>query len=98
MTTEVANAFWIAVKMHRFLEVDARSSLEALGDMNLSLIELSWAQISQVLKIACKVDLTVYDASYLFLADQMDAQFVTADDKLYKKAKEAYNVLHIKDY
>ena len=63
---EVANALWRAVKLGRISEEDAQEALNALNDMKIKLYELDWTEISQGLSTACKLDLTVYDASYLF--------------------------------
>ncbi len=98
LTAEIANAFWRAVKLKRLTEEDAQEALKMLGDTKITLYELDWSQISQVLKIACMLDSAIYDAAYLFLSDKIEAQLVTSDTKLYEKAKEHFHVLHIKDY
>jgi len=98
LTAEVANALWRAVKLQRLTEEDSQEALKTLGDTKITLCELDWYQISQVLKIACMLDSAIYDAAYLFLSDKIEAQLVTSDTKLYEKAKEHFHVLHIKDY
>ncbi len=98
LTAEVANALWRAVKLKRLTEEDAQEALKTLGDTKITLCELDWYQISQVLKIACMLDSAIYDAAYLFLSDKIKAQLVTSDTKLYEKTKEHFNVLHIRDY
>lgn len=98
LSVEVANALWRAVKLKRLSEEDAQEALTTLGDTKIALCELDWSQISKVLKIACMLDSAIYDAAYLFLSDKIDAQLVTSDTKLYEKAKENFNVLHIRDY
>ena len=98
LSVEVANALWRAVKLKRLSEEDAQEALTTLGDTKIALCELDWSQTSKVLKIACMLDSAIYDAAYLFLSDKIDAQLVTSDTKLYEKAKENFNVLHIRDY
>ena len=98
LTTEVANAFWRAVKLRRLTEEAAQEALKALGDMKITLYELDWAQISQGLSIAFKLDIAIYDALYLFLSAATKARFITADNRLYEKAKGHFEVLHVKDY
>jgi predicted nucleic acid-binding protein len=95
---EVANALWRAVKLGRIVEEDAQDALKALNDVGIKLHELSWTQVSQGLGTACKLDLTIYDVSYLLLTDKMKARFITADNKLYEKAKKQFEVLHLKNY
>lgn len=95
---EVANTLWKAVKLERISEQDAEEALEALGDMKIELYESNWTQASRELDIACKLNLTVYDASYLLLASKTKTNLITADEKLYKKAKQHFRITHIKDY
>lgn len=95
---EVANALWRAIKLERISKEDAQETLKALNNMRIELHELNWAQASQELSIACKLDLTVYDATYLFLTNKIKARLITADKKLYETAKERFRILHVKDY
>ena len=98
LSAEVANALWRAVKLKRLSEEDAQEALKALNDMRIELHELDWAQASQGLEIACKLNIALYDASYLFLTNKMKARLITADNKLYETAKGHFEVLHVKDY
>ena len=95
---EVANSLWKAVKLMRFSEKGAQEALMALNDMKIDCQELDWVQAAQALEIACKLNVAVYNACYVFLSKKMKAQLVTADNKLYETAKGDFNVLHIKDY
>lgn len=98
MVLEVANALWKAIKLSRILEEDAHEALKILGDLGITLYDLDWTKVSQGLEIARKLDLTIYDAAYLFLSDRMKAQLITADDKLFEKAKKHFRLSNIKDY
>lgn len=89
LTLEVANALWKAVKLKRLKEEDSHEALKGLSDMNIILHELDWLQTSQVLDIACKLDIAIYDATYLFLADELKIKLITSDTRLYEKAKGA---------
>jgi predicted nucleic acid-binding protein len=95
---EVANALWRAVKLQRFSKENAQEALIALDNMQIELYPFSWIQSSQELDIACKLNIAIYDAAYLLLAEKTKTQLITADNKLYEKAKNNYKVLHIKDY
>jgi len=95
---EVANALWKAMKLGRILEEDALEALKTLDDFHITLHELNWAEVSSGLSLARMLDLTIYDASYLFLSDKLKAQIITADDELFDKAKEQFRLVHIKDY
>ena len=95
---EVANALWRATKLKRLSQQDAQKALNALNDMKIELHQLDWAQAAQTLEIACKHNIALYDASYLFLTDKIKAQLITADNKLYETAKDRFKVLNIKEY
>jgi predicted nucleic acid-binding protein len=95
---EVANALWKAIKLGRILEEAAHEALEILDDLGLIFQDLNSTEVSRGLSIASKLDLTIYDAVYLFLSDKMEAQVITADDKLFEKAKKHFRVIHVKDY
>ena len=95
---EVANALWRATKLKRLSQEDAKEALNALNDMKIILYELDWAAAAQSLVIACKHNIALYDASYLFLADKIKAQLVTADNNLYETAKDHFKLLNIKEY
>jgi predicted nucleic acid-binding protein len=98
MVQEVANSLWKAIIRNRITQIAAKEALENLNGLTLEFRELNWSHASETLDIACKLDITVYDAAYLFLANQLDADLITADDKLYKKAHSQFKILHIKDY
>jgi predicted nucleic acid-binding protein len=95
---EIANALWVAVKQKRILQADAIDALKFLQDTQLRFYEFDWTIVSQSLAIACKEDIAVYDAAYLYLCNKLGAEMITADNKLFEKTKEHYKVRHIKDY
>ena len=95
---EVANAFCRAVKQGRMAESDAKEALEALDDLGVELHDVSWSLVARVLSVACELGLTIYDASYVVLAEEMKATLVTADDTLYGRAGKRCSIQHIRDY
>lgn len=95
---EVANSVWKALKRKQIPEEKGQQALKFLDDLQVPLHELNWNELSEVLTIANKFDITVYDACYLFLSEKMQAQLITADEKLYQKARGRFEVLHLKDY
>jgi len=94
----VANALWGVTRLNRISEADAKEALKALNDMRIEMHELNWTQTAQALSIACDLDLTIYDASYVFLADELKVPLITADKTLYETARKKCKILHIKDY
>ena len=95
---EVSNALWRAIRLNRISEADAEEALRALNDIRIELHKLNWAQSAQALSIACDLDLTVYDTSYVFLANELKVPLITADKTLYETARKQFRILHIKDY
>jgi len=95
---EVASALWRATRLKRISEADAKEALKALNDMRIELHKLNWAQSAEALNIACDLDLTIYDTSYVFLANELKVPLVTADKTLYETARNRFKILHIKDY
>ncbi len=97
LTIEIANVLWKAVKLKRLSQEDSLEALKTLGNIKLILYETDWVEASKIQNIAFKLDCAVYDATYLYLANKIEAPFVTSDNKLYEKAKGHFKVLHIKD-
>ena len=95
---EVANSLWKARTLGRILQEDAQEALKILQGMRIELHEFNWIEISEALNIACKLNLAIYDSTYLLLSEKLKAQLITADDQLYQKAKEHFKLLHIKNY
>lgn len=95
---EVANSLWKARTRGRILQEDAQETLKILNGMRIELYELNWIEISEALNIACKLNLAIYDSTYLWLSEKLKAQLVTADDQLYQKSKKHFKLLHIKNY
>lgn len=68
-----------------FTEKDVKNSISALIDLSLS-IELPTKEVMEkAVSIARKHDLSIYDSSYIALAESLDIKMVTADGKLWEK-------------
>jgi len=67
---EVANALWKATKLKKHSQEDALEAQQAQSDMKIELHELDWIQTAQALEIACKHNIALSDASYLFLTNK----------------------------
>ena len=98
MVQEVTNAIWRALKLKRITREIAKKALESLDDLQINFYELNWTDASEELSIASKIDLTIYDSSYLYLSEKTKAAVITADDKMYQKTKDHFRMLHLKDY
>jgi predicted nucleic acid-binding protein len=52
---------------------------------------------NEIIRIASKYDITVYDASYLALANLLKTPFYTADEELLSRVAELKIAKHLKD-
>ena len=83
---EVANA----LSYYPDLSVDEiKQDLEALLMMDLDLIQPSGGFVSSIAEDARKYAVSIYDSSYIALAEATSSSLITADRKLYEKAKKA---------
>jgi len=98
LVQEIGNSLWKAIKRKRITQENADKSLKNLSDLGIALYQIDWTEISKVLQIAEKTGLTIYDASYLFLSKKTEAPVITADDKMFQKAKDDFRILHLRDY
>ncbi len=79
---EVANALNYHPKL---TEADLDASLKDLLELDLELIPPSRDYSSQTARTARKMEISVYDASYIALSDIIATNLVTADRKLHEK-------------
>jgi predicted nucleic acid-binding protein len=79
---EVANALNYHPKL---TEVDLDASLKDLLELDLELIPPSREFSSQTVRTARRLEISVYDASYIALSDIIATNLVTADRKLHEK-------------
>jgi predicted nucleic acid-binding protein len=82
---EVANALLYAKELK---EKEISEFLEILYELDFEIIELSVKDIIKAAILGKQKDITVYDASYLILAQKLNANFITADLKLFRKIKD----------
>ena len=79
---EVANA----LRYHPTLSSeDVMTAIDSLLAMQFDLITLGKSEVEAAVKIAFDENLSMYDATYLALADITGTQIVTADESFYKK-------------
>ena len=92
---EVANAL-----RHRsdVTKADLESDIEALFLLDITLMAPSSKSVAKAALKARRHDITVYDAVYLELAQDIGCQLVTADDELHTKAEDSRLVTLMRDY
>jgi predicted nucleic acid-binding protein len=82
---EVANALLYAKELKNR---EISEFLEILDELDFEIIELSTTDIIKAVFLGRERSITVYDASYLILAQKLDVDFITADLKLFRKVKD----------
>ncbi len=71
-----------------FNEADVKASIESLMDLHLKIIDPSKEVIGKIVTLARNYGTSIYDSSYLALANMLDVNMITADDKFWEKTKD----------
>ncbi len=94
---EVTNALWKEASLIGIISLP-----EALNVIKLFMKTIEFMNMlnphpheEDILKIADKLGMTAYDASYVFLAKQKGLSLVTEDEKLRRKAKGFIKVVSL---
>jgi predicted nucleic acid-binding protein len=95
---EVGNILWRASKMQRIAHDDAKEALKLLASMKITFYDLRWQDMAEGFSISSALDLTIYDIAYILLSNRLKAPLITADDRLYERAKTISRVIHVKEY
>jgi len=91
---EVGNALRYDKKFSRSA---ASEAILSLVDLGIDIIVPTVSLIEGALKVAYENKVTVYDAVYVSLAQEMSYNLITADTKLYGKVKNLGCVKLLKD-
>jgi predicted nucleic acid-binding protein len=82
---EVANA---CLKKIRIAPAERQPLLEAFSLLDALSISLMTVDLDSAIVLAERMNLSLYDAGYLWLAHALHAELVTLDDKLARADKE----------
>lgn len=78
---EVANGLKYAVKAKRIKENIASELLQTFFKLDISLLQIN---LEKTLQVSLEKEISIYDASYLWLSNTRNAPLLTLDDKLKK--------------
>ena len=92
---EVLNAIRFSSKAD---EEDGETALEALQDLHLEVKASEFDQLRKANAIAWAYKITIYDAVYIALAEQLGYPLVTADEIIVKKLKGHSIVVHLREF
>ena len=79
-------------------EDELKEIMKALEDLQITLHPLEGAYASRAIEVAMRKGITVYDASYVALAEILQATLYTADERLIRKTRGLGYVRHIGDF
>lgn len=91
---ELANALRYNPRIDR---EEVERIIENLYELNLEVVMITPTLTKESLKFAYNNQISVYDAIYLALAQNLEVEFITADRKLYEKTKELRFVKFLRD-
>jgi predicted nucleic acid-binding protein len=68
---------------------EIQEALDTLFGMGIEIITPTLTLLGKTVEFAKECDLTCYDATYLALAEELSFEFITADERFYKKIKKS---------
>ncbi len=79
-------------------DYDEKDVQEAYRSLHYLMINFNEVNLDQAIQYAFKYDLTIYDTTYMSLANELGAQLVTADNKLCRKVRKENYIVALEDY
>ena len=95
MPYEVINALKYSGE---FGEDELKKIAEILENLQITLHQLTGETARKTIETSMRKGITIYDAAYVALAQQLDTILYTADPKLIKKTEDPKHVKHIAEY
>jgi predicted nucleic acid-binding protein len=92
LTYEIANVLRFKPDLS---QEQVQAALNSLYDMQIRIVKGSREVVKEAIHLAYLYDVTVYDAAFVAIAENLSVPFITADDKLSQKLAKAPNVHHI---
>jgi len=81
-----------------FGEDELKDVTQVLNDFQFSMFNLEGELAVRAVEIGMRKGLTIYDASYVALAQVLNTVLYTVDEKLIKKTKNISRVKHIAEF
>ena len=92
LTYEIANVLRYKPDLS---QGQVQAALNSLYDMQIRIVNGSREMIKEATHLAYLYDVTVYDAAFMAIAEYLNVPFITADDKLSQKLRNASYVHHV---
>ncbi|MBI4972985.1 type II toxin-antitoxin system VapC family toxin [Candidatus Roizmanbacteria bacterium] len=90
--------FTSAFKNHmpqKIEEKDFSLAVSALMSLKIKLLPLKFQEVEELFLLSRKLNISIYDCSFVILATKLKAPLYTADKKLFTKAKDFGEVVLI---
>jgi len=71
-----------------FTVEEIKEAMRTIFDVGVEIITPTYSLLASAIELAKKLDVTCYDAVYLALAADLDFDFITADEKFYRKVNK----------
>ena len=78
--------------------LQVQTALRSLYDLQLKIVDLSQETIIKAIDLAYSWDLTIYDATFVATAINLNISFITADEKLIQKLSSFSQVHHLSKF
>lgn len=74
-------------------EKDFSLAMTALASLHIKFVPLQYKETEALYSLSRKLDISIYDGSFVLLAIQMKAPLFTSDKKLYLKGKKEIKIV-----
>ena len=91
---EIANVLRYKPDMN---DTKVQQALQSLFDMKIGIEHIEPEATARVVEIAYSYGVTVYDAAFVALAEQLEADFITVDEELLQKLHGIPYAYHLAD-
>jgi predicted nucleic acid-binding protein len=97
LLAECANVLWKYVQFYGYDVEMARANLADLADLAIQTVPAT-TLFQEAFEIGCRLNIAVYDACYVALAEGLECPLMTADEPLVRRlAEEGLPVLYLGD-
>ena len=89
---EVGNVIYKHIKKLKIMTPKETEKLLAIASEWPNIIRVEQEDLSKIETISVKLDLTFYDAAYLFYSAKHNMDLITSDRQMFEKSKKDYEV------